>query len=178
MRKPKNRKTIWIIFLLFLIIFTFLINEYFVLKKQIILQKNQNIKYEFEIKELRSKISDFEHEVFDYSIDVYPVDSNFGKDILLVFPAISDESKKLLLSRFINPVIDYYTENEFKLLGIIVFKIQGGDEFDYLIQIKAINNSEGHLYSIKNGEYWHPDCAGEKCNFSDSFKSKYPEIVK
>lgn len=84
-----------------------------------------------------------------------------------------------LKTKYINPFTDWNTDNNIATVSITVEKpypaISG-----YKYKVNYINedaSSGGFLYGTTTPlEWWLPECLGG-CNFSDSFKAKYTEIV-
>lgn len=104
---------------------------------------------------------------------------------VVVFQAegsIPATDKSQLLDRIVNPILDYYEEtaddspivslniepntgtnkNEYPYLGTIIFANGGNNGF-------VITKKEGSI------TWWTPDCM--ICVFSESYKTKYPEVV-
>lgn len=89
----------------------------------------------------------------------------------------SDKDKEELAKKVIQPFFDYNNEEEMIFIAMVINKDESA-KYSYM----AINKNGGYESSVltkKNDqfEYWVPDCMGP-CEFSQSFKGKYPEIVK
>lgn len=86
-------------------------------------------------------------------------------------------------ARVINPYLDFSAESQPGLL--VSFKVspnllESKTTYPYMADAVFKNGgNEGFLISKNNGhiDYYLPGCING-CNFSDSFKAKYPEIVK
>lgn len=89
----------------------------------------------------------------------------------------NNKDKEELAKKVIQPYFDYNNEKEMVFIAIIINKDVSA-KYSYM----AINKNGGYESSVltkKNDQfdYWVPDCMGP-CEFSQSFKDKYPEIVK
>jgi len=87
----------------------------------------------------------------------------------------------------INPYVDY--EKEIQKMNPISIQIEKYTEEEiskqtyarYMYKIDVIMET-GHSGWLerekgKNIDYWIPECMDE-CSFSESFKAKYPEVIK
>ncbi len=96
-----------------------------------------------------------------------------------VTPSATDKTQ--LQARVIDPYFDYNQtpEGVSQVTSFIVDK--GSGEFPYTIDYKLSTGAYGgFVVSRTSGgeiDWWGPECMGE-CPFTDSFKQKYPEIVK
>ena len=89
----------------------------------------------------------------------------------------NDKDKEELNKKVTGPFFDYNNEKEMIFIAIIINKDVSA-KYSYM----AINKNGGYESSVltkKNDQfdYWVPGCMGP-CEFSQSFKDKYPEIVK
>ncbi len=94
-------------------------------------------------------------------------------------PRDRDELKK----RVIEPYIDYFKDVH-KDDTLVSFKVSantGASSTSYPYKADSISKNgvnEGFLISKTNGsiDWWLPECLA-KCEFSDTFRTKYPQIV-
>ncbi len=94
----------------------------------------------------------------------------------------SPSLKEQMQQRIINPYLDYSDNGQNTVsITIAVNNIASTkDKYPYTMQAIGENGATfGMAISLTNGNvnYWTPECMGP-CNFSESFKAKYPEIVK
>jgi hypothetical protein len=87
--------------------------------------------------------------------------------------------KEQLSNKIINPFFDYNNEKEINFIAMVVSK-KPSEEYEY--SFMAIHKDGGYQSSVivkQNGVfgYWFPECMGP-CEFSQSYKEKYPEVVK
>lgn len=89
-----------------------------------------------------------------------------------------------LRARVINPYVDYFkethTEDQLATFKVSVNTQASKTTYPYLadaITKKGVN--EGFVIEKADGHitWWIPECMNG-CNFSDSFKAKYPEVIK
>jgi hypothetical protein len=119
------------------------------------------------------------------------IDSNNSQielPVIRFIPAtFSQEEKEELMEKVINPFVDYEKETQNTNIISIQIKKYSKAEIDnqvyvrYMYGIDAIAET-GDIVWLEREEgkaidYWIPDCMG-KCQFSESFKIKYPEVVK
>ncbi len=116
-----------------------------------------------------------------------PRDETSSIDLpVIVFEAagsIPDEEKQIIRERVLNPFIDYYLESygdDRKLLSITV-KPNYNSVLGYPYSFSYVYSDGVHggtSISKVNGQidYWEPDCMG--CQFSASYRAKYPEVVE
>ena len=88
----------------------------------------------------------------------------------------SVDDKQDLTNKIVNPFFDYNNETEINFIAMIIDKNQSG-EYGFL----AIHKNGGYNSQVvtKQGskfDYWYPECM-EVCQFSESYKQKYPEVV-
>jgi hypothetical protein len=149
----------------------------------------REVALEREIDSLQGKIADLENEgssgdVPGGSSDVEDLDLPvvvYGRPGLLNNTEEGRAEKEVLEQKLVQPYIDYYNENGVELVALYVtVPAKVGDEYLVL----GIFGGEGHygteefLFGVREGEYdyWEPMCMGE-CEYSDAFRTKYPEIV-
>ncbi len=96
---------------------------------------------------------------------------------------LSSAIKNSLQSRVINPFLEYYKDQNgadfVKSLTISVNTQKSATEFPYKADYVFDKNVTGGFLITVTGNtvnWWKPECLNS-CSFSDSFKSKYPEIV-
>lgn len=99
---------------------------------------------------------------------------SYSREGLLERMENSEQERKKLREKLINPFSDYYSE------GLIAIHIEVPENTGEQYAVTAIFANGGTISFIfgQKGEsfdYWKPDCMGE-CQFSDEFKEKYPEI--
>lgn len=96
----------------------------------------------------------------------------------------SDEDKKELTDKVIDPMVDY-TPDVYVSIDVEIYsqdKFVGGSTDDkYIISTvgkPGKGGTGGFIYGSKTKgiDYWVPDCLN-KCEFSDEYKAKYPEVV-
>lgn len=115
--------------------------------------------------------------------DVTSSDSDLPVIVFEAAGAIPDEEKQAIRERVLNPFIDYYLESygdDRKLLSITV-KHNYNTALPYPYSFSYVYSDGVHGgSSIRevNGEidYWQPDCM--VCQFSESYRAKYPEVVE
>ena len=97
----------------------------------------------------------------------------------------SDQEKEELKEKLVNPMVDYNPDT-FVSINIEIYsqdKFVGGATDDkYIIATVGKpdkGGSGGFIYgSKKKGiDWWTPDCL-DKCEFSEEYKTKYPEVIK
>lgn len=89
--------------------------------------------------------------------------------------------KKKLEEKFVNPYIDYYNEKKINLVALYITVPQNiGEEYDVvgIFGSEDLYGTQQFGFGAREGEYgyWNPECMGP-CEFSESFKAKYPEIA-
>lgn len=98
--------------------------------------------------------------------------------------SLSQQDISELRARVINPYVDYFkeihTEDQLATFKVIVNTQASKATYPYLadaITKKGVN--EGFVIEKADGhiKWWVPECMNG-CNFSDSFKAKYPEVIK
>lgn len=104
----------------------------------------------------------------------------YGRAGLLNSTEAGRIEKKKLEERLVNPFVDYYNEQEVNLvtLYIVVPTDIGGN---YVVDaFFADGRYQGFLFGKREQEYGYwggPECMGP-CEFSETFKQKYPQIVQ
>lgn len=96
---------------------------------------------------------------------------------------LSTAIKTSITARIVNPFLAYYKDQSgadyVKSLTISVNTGKTAAEFPYKAEYVFDKNVTGGFLITVTGtsvNWWTPECLNG-CNFSDSFKSKYPEIV-
>jgi hypothetical protein len=95
----------------------------------------------------------------------------------------SSSDKPQIQERIIDPIIDYFAEHPGQgIIASITISTNNNpskitDPYTYMINLKN-SAYESALISKSNGQisWWGPSCM--VCTFSDSYKAKYPEVVK
>lgn len=84
--------------------------------------------------------------------------------------------KEVLNERIVQPQLDYYHDKGISMLSIMIDK--KGIAYSYFA-IYQNGNYDNSSINVRAGiiDYWVPGCLGP-CEFSQSFKDKYPEIVR
>lgn len=102
---------------------------------------------------------------------------------VIVFSAagsIPDDVEQEILDRVINPFVDYYTEKGEIILSVQIEPMDSmSKDINYSFSYIYANGVNGGsaIFEDKNGiKYWSPDCM--VCEFSEEYRTKYPEVVK
>lgn len=104
----------------------------------------------------------------------------YGRPGLLNNTESGKIEKKRLEERLINPFVDYYNEKEVSLVTLFVTvpKHIGGE---YTVDAFFVDGGhQGFLFGRREQDYGYwsgPDCM-EPCDFSETFKMKYPQIAQ
>jgi len=91
--------------------------------------------------------------------------------------------KRKLMDRIINPYLDYsYGDKSSQNYGVVITLSQNirpdsMSEYPYSLNAKYVDGGTFGVAIDKNISWFQPECMGS-CNFSETFKGKYPEIVK
>lgn len=102
-----------------------------------------------------------------------------GLPVFVLEPAglFSPEQKASLQDRLINPLFDYYNEDD---LYAVTMNIRDEDMDSWIVTvINADGSSQGFLYGESSQAvqpWWTPECLGV-CEFTNAFRGAYPEIV-
>ncbi len=99
-------------------------------------------------------------------------------------PNLPSQDISQLKKRIVDPYVDYFKDTH-KNDALVSFAVSlntgaGQDQYPYKAQALTANGiNEGFLISKTSGQigWWYPDCL-VKCEFTESFSSKYPEIAK
>jgi len=96
--------------------------------------------------------------------------------------SMSQQGVDDIQARVVNPLLDYYAEqtSEFQLVSLTINKNTQVSQDQYPYSGYAIQKSGSYLsflISKKDDQiqWWTPECM--KCDFSESYKQKYPEVV-
>ncbi|MBI4135288.1 hypothetical protein HY477_00955 [Candidatus Uhrbacteria bacterium] len=104
----------------------------------------------------------------------------YGRPGLLNNTEAGKIEKNKLEENLVNPFVDYFNEKEVKLVTLYITVPQniGGE---YLVDaFFAGGGYQGFLFGKREQEYGYwsgPECMGP-CEFSETFKKKYPQIVQ
>ena len=92
---------------------------------------------------------------------------------------LTEAERKVLEAKLINPMKDYYNETEAELLTLSIAVPQRVGEEYTVDGIFKDGVNFGMLFGKREQQYnfWKPECMGP-CEFSETFKSKYPTIVQ
>lgn len=105
--------------------------------------------------------------------------------IVFATDTFTDKEKSDLKSKVIQPYIDFYDSDNTDNYAIVSVEVddlirQGMDDtYEYSIRVISTTGYAGFLNTPKGQQidWYQPDCM-DKCQFKDTFKSKYPELVK
>ena len=96
----------------------------------------------------------------------------------------TEEEKKELNDKVINPLVDY-TPDVYVSIDVEIYSqdkfVNGDSDNKYIITTigkPGKGGTGGFIYGSKSKgiDYWTPDCL-DKCEFTDDYKTKYPEVV-
>lgn len=96
----------------------------------------------------------------------------------------TEEEKKELNDKVINPLVDY-TPDVYVSIDVEIYSqdkfVNGDSDNKYIITTigkPGKGGTGGFIYGSKSKgiDYWTPDCL-DKCEFTDEYKKKYPEVV-
>lgn len=109
-------------------------------------------------------------------------------DVKMCDPAIvheplgvfSSSSRAELANKLFYPLRDYFAEQR-QCPASINIKYAAGDT-EYLVYV-IFGHDSYTVFSFgdpmsSTQAWWFPECEDNQCQFSDSFKSKYPEVVE
>lgn len=188
----KGSGWVWVIFIVaILLIISSGTGVYFWQEK--IIAKN-NSDHEKALLESQKEKLDLEKELKDSQEQLISLAAANSNDSQLKLPVIqftpdtfSQDEKNELTEKVINPYVDY--EKELQKMNLISIQIEKYTEEEiskqtyarYMYKIDVIMET-GHSGWLerekgKNIDYWIPECMDE-CSFSESFKAKYPEVIK
>lgn len=91
----------------------------------------------------------------------------------------SAELKNELQKKLIDPYLDFYNEDGIYVVTMNIAAPEQGAISWSVFATNADGSYSDFLFGDKNQtiqRWWLPDCLGD-CNFSNTFKGKYPEIV-
>ncbi|MBI5357914.1 FlxA-like family protein [Candidatus Saccharibacteria bacterium] len=96
----------------------------------------------------------------------------------------SNEEKKEITDKVINPLVDY-TPDVYVSIDVEIYSqdkfVNGNSDNKYIITTigkPGKGGTGGFIYGSKTKplDYWVPDCL-DTCQFTDEYKAKYPEVV-
>lgn len=94
--------------------------------------------------------------------------------------AFNNTLRAELMAKIVNPFIDYYVNDPYVQIASIEIEENTQESkvtYPYLFTALSKNGgSQGFVIRLPI-DWWIPECMGS-CPFTDSFKTKYPEIVK
>lgn len=94
---------------------------------------------------------------------------------------LTTQDRAVLQTKLIAPVTDFYNETAKNVVSILITVPQKAkDSFDTVIIMKD-GRTDTFGYGSKGVDtyWWVPDClTTDNCHFTQTFKAKYPDIVK
>jgi len=131
---------------------------------------------------LLEKAVDQQPEVKQEKLEKQTVSGDQPFIIFVPAGKFSEDEKKELVKKLVDPLIDFNAQENISFLSIVITLITEADkEGDFRYDVSTLDkdgNYGGFLYGEdKKLEWWIPDCL-EKCNFLDDFTDNYPEIVE
>lgn len=138
-----------------------------------------------EITSLKAQLQDAKNntsQVPTEKIEEDPQSHQLTKPLIIFKPinGYSSTEKESITERLLNPYFDFYNDRELDTVVIVVTKNTppvSGYYYTITAQTKGGGTTE-FLYSVSNTnlDWWLPECS-TKCEFSEEYKAKYPNIV-
>jgi len=158
--------------------------------------KNAEQKLQQQISQLQNQVIELQKENNDLIAIEQPSSSvQSGLNSNIQFPVVvygragllhnTEEGlieKKNLEEKLVHPYTDYHNEDGLNLVAMYITVPQNIGEKYHIVAIFGSEKQYGtHEFAFgareQEYEYWEPECM-VPCDFSDAFKSKYPQIVE
>jgi type II secretory pathway pseudopilin PulG len=158
--------------------------------------KNAEQKLQQQIVQLQNQVSELQKENNDLITTEQPSSSAqsesttniqfpvvvYGRPGLLNNTAEGLIEKKNLEEKLVHPYTDYYNEDGLNLVAMYITVPQNiGGQYDVVAIFGSENQYGTHDFGFGTREqeydYWKPECM-DTCDFSEAFKTKYPQIVE
>lgn len=106
----------------------------------------------------------------------------YGRPGLLNNTQAGLAEKKILEQKLVHPFTDYYNEDGVNLVAMYITIPQNiGEQYSVVAIFGSEKKYGTHQFGFgareQEYDYWEPGCMGP-CDFSESFKAKYPQIVE